>query len=197
MHFEQCSLLCGSLYDHHSTNFGINRLSKPEEIPGFSVINGLPHDIMHDLFEGVIPLELKLLICHCVQNKYFTIDFLNERIKTYDFGNNKPIPIDVRITKVPSVKIRQSVSQMMALTREFTLLIGDKVPEDDQNWYSFLVLLKICNIALSPVCTQDTIAYLRVLIEEKLYLFKLLYPTEKLIPSKYLEYETGGKDLFS
>lgn len=185
MHFEQCSLLSGSLYDHHSTNFGINRLSKLEEIPGFSVINGLPHDIMHDLFEGVIPLELKLLICHCVQKKYFTIDFLNERIRTYDFGNNKPIPIDVRITKVPSVKIRQSVSQMMALTREFTLLIGDKVPEDDQNWYSFLVLLKICNIALSPVCTQDTIAYLRVLIEEKLYLFKLLYPTERLIPKHH------------
>lgn len=178
MHFEQCSLLSGFLHDHYSTNFGINRLSKLEEVPGFSVINinGFPHDIMHDLFEGIVPYELRLLICHCVQQKYFTINVLNERISTYDFGNYKPTLIDVRLTSTPSAKIQQSASQMMALTREFTLLIGDKVPEDDQNWHSLLLLLKICNIAVSPVCTYDTIACLRVLIEEKMYLFILLIP---------------------
>lgn len=184
MHFEQCSLLSGSLHDHYSTSFGINRLSKLEEVPGFSVINGLPHDMMHDLFEGIVPYELKLLLCHCVHQKYFTIDDLNERINAYDFGTNKPALIDVRLITTPA-KIRQSASQMMALTQELTLLIGDKVPEDDQNWHSFLVLLKICNIAVSPVCTYDTIAYLRVLVEEKLYFFKQLYPTEKLLPKHH------------
>ena len=69
-HFEQCCLLAGPLQAHYSTNYGINRLSKPEEVPGYSVINGLPHDIMHDLYEGVVPLELKLLLCHCVQSKF-------------------------------------------------------------------------------------------------------------------------------
>lgn len=48
-----------------------------EELPGYSVINGLPHDIMHDLYEGIVPYELKLLICHCVQEGYFTIGELN------------------------------------------------------------------------------------------------------------------------
>ena len=52
-YLEQCLLLTGPLCNHYSTTFGINRLSILEELPGFSVINGLPHDIMHDLFEGV------------------------------------------------------------------------------------------------------------------------------------------------
>lgn len=60
---EQCDLQ-GPLCDHHSTNVGISRRSILEDIPGFSVVTGLPHDIMHDLFEGVAGIELKLLQ-HC------------------------------------------------------------------------------------------------------------------------------------
>ena len=86
-YLQQCTLT-GPLRDHYTTTFGINRLSLLEEIPGFSVVNGLPHDIMHDLFKGVVPYELKLLIRHCVQAKYFMIGQLNHRIEAYDFGNN-------------------------------------------------------------------------------------------------------------
>ena len=39
----------GLLGAHHSTNSGINRRSILEDIPGFSVVSGLPHDIMHHL----------------------------------------------------------------------------------------------------------------------------------------------------
>ena len=57
------------------------------------------------------------------------------------------------------------------------MLVGDLVTQDDANWYSFLVLLKIWSIAVSPACSYDTIAYLRVLIEEKLDLFNRLSRT--------------------
>ena len=184
-HFEQCALLYGPLQDHYSTSFGINRLSILEEVPGFSVVTGLPHDIMHDLFEGVVPYELKLLILHCVCMKYFTIDVLNERINAYDFVSDRPTLIDARIVSTSAMKIRQSASQMMHLSRELPMLVADLIPSDDENWYSFLVLLKICTIALSPVCTYDTISFLRVLIEEKLELFKKLYPVNSMIPKQH------------
>ena len=184
-YLQQCTLLTGPLHDHYSTTFGINRLSLLEEIPGFSVVNGLPHDIMHDLFEGVVPYELKLLIRHCVQAKYFTIGQLNQRIEAYDFGNNRPNLIDPRVANNPNVKIRQSASQMMVLSQEFPVLVADTIPHEDEHWHSFLVLLKICSISLSPVCTYDTIAYLRVLIEEKLYDFQRLYPEETMIPKQH------------
>lgn len=184
-HFYQCSLLSGPLCEHYSTTYGINRLSKLEEIPGFSVIQGLPHDIMHDLFEGVVPYELKLLLRHCVQSRYFTIDELNSRIEGYNFGANRPSPFDSKIATNPSAKIRQSASQMISLSRELPLIIADLIPCDDEYWYSFLLLLKICSIAVSPLCTHDTIAYLTVLIEEKLHIFSQLYPAENIIPKQH------------
>ena len=45
----------------------------------------------------------------------------------------------------------QSSAQSIALIKNLPLLIGDKIPEDDNNWYSVLVLIKICQTALSPV----------------------------------------------
>ena len=48
---------------------------------------------------------------------------------------------------------------------------------------SFLLLLRICSIAVSTTCTcNNTIAYLRLLIEEKLADFKQLYPEFRIIP---------------
>ena len=127
-----------------------------------------------------MPYELKLLI-HCIENKYFSIALLNERINCFDFVYDKPSPTDVNVCRSVT-KLRQSASQMMTLSRYFPLLIGDKVPESDENWVSFLLLLKICSISLSPTCTLETIPYLRTLIEEKMISFKHLYPASTLIP---------------
>ena len=55
-------------------NFGINRRSILEDVPGFLVATGIPHDIMPDLFEGALPLELKLLLAHFVESHYDSRD---------------------------------------------------------------------------------------------------------------------------
>ena len=69
-HFEQCLLLNGPLGNHHSVSYGITRLSILEAVPGFSVIHGLPHDIMHNLFDGIVTLNMILLIEYCVTKKF-------------------------------------------------------------------------------------------------------------------------------
>ena len=61
-------------------------------------------------------------------------------------------------------KIRQSASQMMALCREFALIIGDKIPESEPHWHIFLILLRISSIAIAPSCTHDLMAYLRICV---------------------------------
>jgi len=50
---------------------------------------------MHAIFEGVLNLETRLLISSFVNDeKYFTLDFLNERIANFPYGQvekcNKP-----------------------------------------------------------------------------------------------------------
>ena len=82
-----------------------------EEVPGYSVINGLPHDIMHDFYEEILSYEMKLLLCYCVDKKYFTIDELNGRMERYGFEDNKPRPFDpsliIRLTlKVGNLPLR-------------------------------------------------------------------------------------------
>ena len=66
--------------------YGVNRSSILDEVPGFSIINGLHHDIMHDLFEVVVSYEIKLLLQHFVG--YFTLDLFNGRIEKYFLGIN-------------------------------------------------------------------------------------------------------------
>lgn len=73
-HEVQCEYLNGPLHSHFSVNFGINRRSILEDVPGFSVATGIPHDVMPDLFEGAVPLELKLLLVHCVESHSLLYD---------------------------------------------------------------------------------------------------------------------------
>lgn len=121
------------LKEHHSTNYGINRLSVFEEVPAFSVV---PHDIMHDLSEGIVPLELKLLLC--IASLLSISRFKNlSRISPFDFPESTPTAI------CDTSHIRQSASQMMSLTRYLPLIVGDKIPFEDDHWISFLLLLKI------------------------------------------------------
>ena len=74
---------------------------------------------------------------------------------------------------------------MMTLCQQLPLLIGNKIPQDDIHWKSFILLLTICSIANSPIVMPDTIAYFRILIEEKLRMFKEVYPHTKFLPKHH------------
>ena len=68
---------------HDSVTSGIKSRSPLNKIDFFHVANSqLPQDIMHVLFEGVIPLETKLMLEVFIFEKYFTLSFLNDRIRT-------------------------------------------------------------------------------------------------------------------
>ena len=180
-HEQQCQLLLGTNHHRKWMEYGINRTSILEEVPGFSVATGLPLDIMHDLFDGVVHYELKLFLLYCTSNNFFSIETLNNRLGSYDFGvEDKPSLIDRLSLDHPNKKFSQSAAQMITLVRNLPMLIADKIPEGDTNWYSMLTLIKICQVALSPLHSFDTVPYLRVLVEEKLHLYSRLYPTSNM-----------------
>lgn len=47
---------------------------------------GLPHDAIHDVLEGIAPLEIKLLLSHLIANGLFTLVELNDRLLNFSFG---------------------------------------------------------------------------------------------------------------
>lgn len=73
---------------------------------------------------------------------------------------------------------------MWLLARVFPLLVGDLIPRDDSNWKCFLKLLKICEICVSPVLSQDSAAYIELLVEEHHSEFKSLYDAS-IIPKMH------------
>ena len=134
---------------------------------------------MHDLYEGAVPHELKLFLTHCIQSKYFTLQELNNRIGLFDFSSDKPSSIGYTDSEV---KIKQSAGQMMSLIHALPFLVCDKIPRNEPYWDFFLVMIKICSIAIAPTISYDTIAYLKILINEKLSSFLTFYPHSTIIP---------------
>ena len=107
-HEVQVQSLAGPSSSTDSTKFGINRASELDKIPHFSVASNLPHDILHDLFEGVVPCEIKLLLLHLIESMYLTISVFNDRLRQFDFGyteiSDKPSELDQNIPKKPEHK---------------------------------------------------------------------------------------------
>ncbi len=71
---RHCSLLSGPLASELSTTYGVNFCSPLNQIDYFHVANNqIPQDIMHVLFEGMIPLETKLLLGTFINDKNYFI----------------------------------------------------------------------------------------------------------------------------
>ena len=183
-HIKQCQLLTGPLKDHYSTTYGVCRNSILNTLPNFSVTSGLCNDVMHDLFEGVVPLELKLLIQHCVSEDYFTVAVLNDCILKFDFGYSNASDRPHCFEESASGKIKLKAVSMWLLSRMLPIIIGEKIPADDKHWQCYCILLKIIDICTSHECSLDSAAYLSTLIEEHHSAFVDLYK-DKFIPKMH------------
>ena len=87
-----CSLLNGPLAEADSTTYGVCYNSPLNDIEYFHVANGMqmPQDVMHVLFEGVLSMEVQMLITSYIKiKKVLTLATLNERLEAFDFGPNE------------------------------------------------------------------------------------------------------------
>ena len=65
-------------------------------------------------------------------------------------------------------------SEMWCLGQYLPLLIGDLIPEDDENWQKFFRLMSIVDYIFAPVCTAIIVAHLGHQIQLFLTDFKTL-----------------------
>ena len=97
-HEMQFQRLNGELKDYFSKSYGVNRRSSLNDSRYFHVIGGLPPDAMHDILEGVLQYCVKeILKVYIMEKKFFTLQELNKRIVSFDYGyhneSNKPAKI--------------------------------------------------------------------------------------------------------
>lgn len=74
-HKKKLETLEGGEVENYSKETGINRRSALMDLQHFDLCSGaLIPDIMHDVLEGALQHELKLLLKYCIQEKgYFQV----------------------------------------------------------------------------------------------------------------------------
>lgn len=140
---------------------------------------------MHDLLEGVVQYEIKLLFGYLTQHFMSEQDLLS-RIYCFDYGflerKNRPTKI---ILESVGNGIGLNSIQTLCLVKNIPLLFGDIIPAGNKNWNLLLLLLQIMNIVFSPSLTLGMTIYLKHLIVDHHKLFKHLYPHRNLIPKHH------------
>ncbi|XP_032458006.1 uncharacterized protein LOC116738689 [Nasonia vitripennis] len=140
-------------------------------------------DFMHDVLEGVCIYVIRAILNDLIfESKLFTLEYLNLRIKefvSYSDDTNQPPPIALNRLK-GKLNLKFSAAEMLYLTRYLGVIIGDKIPRDNEHWKMYIYLRKIVDILMSPRIVDAHVTTLTKLIEKlnSLYLhfYKALKP---------------------
>jgi len=74
---------------------------------------------------------------------------------------------------------------MWLLGRILPIVVGEHVPEDDEQWLLFLQLMDIVDLLFSPKTTEDHAVYLISLINDHHQTFSELYPDASILPKHH------------
>ncbi|RXG59570.1 hypothetical protein Avbf_08495 [Armadillidium vulgare] len=188
LHEDDCTLRTRVAYERQSRDanaklYGLIGCSPFKDLRYFNIIDGLPFDIAHDWFEGIIPYVLNEFICFAVKSKWFTLKYFNERILNLQYSKpditNKP---SVMSEDIHNFKVKQTASQAWCLLRVFPFLIGHKVPINDRKWDTILILIDIIQyLCMRRVNVVNSI-HLSNLIESFLKIYIEEFPNGKFTP---------------
>ena len=64
-------------------------------------------------------------------------------------------------------------------------MIGNEISTDDEYWCNFLLLLEMLDYIFAPTLTSESVAHLKILIDDHHQAFKRLYPTSPIIPKMH------------
>ena len=113
-HKAQCALVEKDTTGTKSKEFGINHNSALNELAYFHVCSGaLIPDIMHDILEGALQYEVKLMLQVMIRaENYFTLDMFNSWLENIDFGymeiKNKPTSLSLQTLSSDGNSLKQN-----------------------------------------------------------------------------------------
>ncbi|XP_059909523.1 uncharacterized protein LOC132459156 [Gadus macrocephalus] len=111
-HIRQCFEIdkasTDNLQANLKTTYGINRRSRLIDFPAFDIIQQTPQDIMHVIFEGVAPMEIKLVLKKLILSGDIELDAFNSALQNFPYS-----PLDVRDKPCP-IRPRPHEADFMA-----------------------------------------------------------------------------------
>ena len=125
----------------------------------FEAIENYQPDILHDLLEGSIRYNFKLLISYLTSKKLFTVEELNQNLKDFKYGRisrNSKVP-DSLFTSNSTYKI--SASHIW--TRSRILMIVSDILKNDPYYLNFLEIADIFRYLMKELFDLDGLEYLK------------------------------------
>lgn len=175
-----------------SSYFGVKRQCFiTEMLSHFSVHTGYPPDIMHDIFEGIVPVELARCLAILISKKYFNLEILNNSILhfPYKWTDKTNRPHVIPSTFSTRGTIGGNATENWALLRLLPFIVGHLVPEGEFAWEILLDLKDIAELVVAPEHTDESIAYLESKITDHRQKYQELFPDVQLLPKHhYLEH---------
>ncbi|KAK6479283.1 hypothetical protein HHUSO_G19991 [Huso huso] len=168
--------------------FGVKKqCALTEKLKYFHVLSGYPPDLLHDLFEGIEPLELALCLNILIKKKYFTVFELNNLIRQfpYKWSDKTNCPQSVPLNLATRRTVGGNAHENWCLLHLLPFIIGTNIPVGEPSWQVLMDLKDIVELVVSPLHTEETIWYLDAKISEHRRRFLEVFPQEKLIPKHH------------
>lgn len=122
------------------------------KLDNFHIAENMSVDFTHDFCEGIAVYSISKILDTLIKKKKLKLDMINNRIQSFAFNDtekpNKPRPLYLTAAKKggTKLKIKQSASEMLCLTRYLGLIIGDLIPVNDEYWKLYICLRKIVGL---------------------------------------------------
>ena len=179
------------LEESNLSRTGISRNCILNEVSYYHAVLNFVQDTMHDFLEGVIPMEVKMILNHLIDEERITILELNSRISAFSYGfvdkQNAPSAISETALANPRGPSGQTASQMLCLFTYLPLMVGDVVDEDEECdvWELLLLLSDIYKAIAAPSISKEGTYRLQAQIREHHHLIKELFPDTTLTPKQH------------
>jgi hypothetical protein len=139
---------------------------------------------MHDIHEGVCPVNIECMMCDFKENKQYSVEELNEDLRKYKYGKydgENKVPYDLFTEKCT---FRLSARDMSTFVRIFPLICGERL-KNNVKYLHFLKLLEIMRNLYAEAFDETSINALADQIDTYLTEFKMHYPDVPLKPKHH------------
>lgn len=153
----------------------------------FHPVNGFPPDILHDFFEGVIPVELSLCLKNMIAKRLFTFDSLNDCITSFPYRHTDKVNKPHKISKASFDKgsVGGNGHENWTLLRLLPFMIGCKIPEHEPAWEILMDLKEIVEIVVSHTLSEEALCYLSSKLRDHRKLLTSTFPQFRLRPKHH------------
>ncbi len=148
---------CDDVSMNDQSKTGIMEFSCLNEIPFFHVTDSSGEDNTHIVDEGILHYNLLPSLNYFInETKYFTLQHLNERIRSFDYSQEERqnIPMSILKETFTKKKLKMTASEMSNFTNNLIFMIGDLVPGDDPVWEFVITTIKFYDLSYLPSYTE-------------------------------------------